>query len=382
MLKTVLVPLDGSELAARAIPYALYLALHANARIVLTRSVVTGPVRPAQESSLEARDAEIELSQAAAYLMRTHLPVEWLIMNEIPGRGIALAAQERQADLIVMSTHGRTGPGRWVYGSVAHDVLQLAPTPTLLIPAGATFNWPAESHSLRMVVPVDGSLLAADALQLGKQLAAAMGGEITLVEAVPPRDPALLVAGPVAEYDAQQELEAARDHVVGLVSNLSQQSIQSSAMVEIGDPAEVILRACRQRRAHLIVMATHSRGFAWRLLMGSVADAILRRTHLPLLLVHPRPVHAGSHETGPSTRQVAHPTPVAVQMTTEEIAVTRAALEAFVDRGRMADRLEAPAHELLYRLSRMPEPAAVDQELESNSHLHILAAHRSPGDWE
>lgn len=140
MIKKILVPLDGSKLAEKALPYAEALAEKLEAELILTwvlhpLIVMSDYGASSYETiiSLEKNEATQYLTTTQIELQKQHLPVR---INILEGHAadaiIELACQER-VGLIVMSTHGRSGLSRWVHGSVATKVLQQAPCPVFLV---------------------------------------------------------------------------------------------------------------------------------------------------------------------------------------------------------------------------------------------------------
>src|SRR4051812_34341854 len=118
MYRTILVPLDGSQLAERALPYAQTLAKVHNARLLLVRAVPGSPAHGVDHGSADAspvRDAEQYLSDIATGVARPFV-VETAVFPGNPADSIVEEIGLRQVDLVVMSTHGRSGLGRWVYG--------------------------------------------------------------------------------------------------------------------------------------------------------------------------------------------------------------------------------------------------------------------------
>jgi len=146
MYQEIIVPLDGSELAEKAIPYAAELARKFGSRITLLSIIepvvvysqpgVVGPVVSV------AVEVDQEIITMGNYLARIEefLQAEGINTRKVVRQGDAATqicdyAKEINADLIVMSTHGRSGFRRWVYGSVADKVLRGAEVPVLLIRA-------------------------------------------------------------------------------------------------------------------------------------------------------------------------------------------------------------------------------------------------------
>ena len=138
MLSSILVPLDGSELAERALPYATALAHRAEGRLLLPRAVQTHTLPgadPGPAWAVATERANAALHALAERLKGDGLQVGPHVSEDDAAHAILDAAGRQHAGLVVMSTHGRTGLGRWVYGSVADEVLRHAPCPVLLVPA-------------------------------------------------------------------------------------------------------------------------------------------------------------------------------------------------------------------------------------------------------
>ena len=135
MYRTILIPVDDSPLGECPLPYARLIARAAGAPIKLIEVVP----RPAKASA-QLQAGELELHHAVetylSDLVRRaagDLDVEPVVVAGDPAKEIVKAAQQYQADLIILSTHGRSGFGRWIYGSVADAVLRQAPMPVLLV---------------------------------------------------------------------------------------------------------------------------------------------------------------------------------------------------------------------------------------------------------
>lgn len=141
MYKNILVPLDGSLLAEAALPHAQGVALSDDAHIFLLRVAIN----PAAEFSfsdpslasdliatMEAETLEY-LQSIRARLQRAGFRTSFLIREGPIAETIMDIADEVQADIIVMSSHGRSGVSRWVLGSIADRVVSHSTIPILLI---------------------------------------------------------------------------------------------------------------------------------------------------------------------------------------------------------------------------------------------------------
>ena len=136
-LETLIVPLDGSELAAAALPRAADLALNAGARMILIRATQASTfpgADPVEAQVLAVREAEAYLGGVATEMRALGVKdVQCSVWYGPPAPAIVDAAALHRADLIVMTTHGRGGLGRLVMGSVAASVVHATTTPILLL---------------------------------------------------------------------------------------------------------------------------------------------------------------------------------------------------------------------------------------------------------
>jgi nucleotide-binding universal stress UspA family protein len=188
MLSTIVVPLDGSDFAAHALVHATALAGSSGTKLVLMR-VLPEHGRGSGIDAMEA--ARSALSLDAEALRAAGPPVDVVVRRARPihpddvaravadlarnvyadevARAITDLADEQQAELIVMSTHVRSGLGRWAYGRVPDSVLAHASTPVLLLPPHAERPLPTD-RPLRLLVPFDGSALAERAIEAAERL--------------------------------------------------------------------------------------------------------------------------------------------------------------------------------------------------------------------
>jgi nucleotide-binding universal stress UspA family protein len=277
MLTQILVPLDGSPLADRALPYAVALGRATGARLTLLHVTATSEA----EEAAAALDARAEQVRAGGVIVDARV---YLIADGQVADAILRVAREDAADLIVMSTHGRSGIGRWIYGSVADRVLGLAQTPVLLVPAGCTHTWPTD-RPLRVLVPLDGSALADEALHWAVALADVLKADLHLLQAVEP--PTYLTTEGVMLSDPEPLLAEARRYLEGVAETLRRPERRVSFEAVSGWPAQEIAAVARQAGVDLIVMATHGRTGLARLVLGSVATGTVQRATVPVLLVRP-----------------------------------------------------------------------------------------------
>ena len=294
MLKTILVPLDGSALAERSLSLATALSIPTAAHLLLVR--VSAGKAPADDGA----PLGTYLEKTAADLRDRGFRVDTAELNGEPvARTISEAAREHPADLIVMTTHGRTGPTRWVLGSVAEALVTCSPVPILLQRA-----WDPDRRAIllgdqpKLLVPVDGSRFSEAVLPAALALADDLGAEILLVRVDQQAHDILRAEEDVATSIGKQEYHAVgaiRDYLDGLAARMRTDSgVPISCQVERGDPATAIIGAAEEAHAALVLMATHGRSGFQRMALGSVADRVLQHGRAPLVLVHPIPVPSPS----------------------------------------------------------------------------------------
>jgi nucleotide-binding universal stress UspA family protein len=177
-----------------------------------------------------------------------------------------------------------------VLGSIAAKVLYATPRPLLLLRAyeGTGASVPKGSYRT-IVVPLDGSAFAEQALGHAQTIAAASGADLVLVAVVPAVDDIGLAEAGVVPYWVEAERQAEHDRVehylAHLADRLAAEGLRVHTRLAVGAPAEAILTAAAPASADLIVMATHGRSGVSRLWLGSVAAKVAQGAEVPLLLV-------------------------------------------------------------------------------------------------
>jgi len=290
MFDTVLVPLDGSDAADAAIPFARllpaarYRLLRVEPDIEGVLGALAGIERDAWRRREEAT-AQEELERSAAALAGR--PVEPIVVfADDPADAILDAATD--ADLVVMTTHGRGAVGRLLSGAVADRVARHAGVPVLLVRPGE-----APVATPRIVVPLDGSTLAEDALTAAAALGVALGAPLHLIRVVDQDDVLRLLrvwrmAGQAIDdtgYDRARVAceEEARSYLADQATRLADQGLPVTTEVETGTPSFELLEAIEP--GDIVVMSSHGRGGIRRWLIGSVADKLVRDGSAPVLLV-------------------------------------------------------------------------------------------------
>ena len=303
--KHILVPLDGSELAEKAIQPALRVANSMaereggktgdGVRLVLLR-VVSPVMLVAADPLLYDEMTRLNIDEAQAYLntVLIALPagdaqIETRVLSGPPADSIVLFAEDNQVDLIIMSSHGRTGSSRWVYGSVAEKVLHHAPCATVIIRSHVSIEM---FQNRKILVPLDGSPLAERALEPALSLAKAVDSDVILLRVVTGRDvvpEALTPTGDNLDPETNELTASERDEAEAYLQSIFRdrpnQHLFFDVQTTTGDIAEAIVAYVEKHHVDLIVMSSHGRSGLGRWLHGSVAEKVLRGADCATMII-------------------------------------------------------------------------------------------------
>lgn len=307
MFTKVLVPLDRSALAEQALGQAVAIAsaAHASIDVVLVHEPLTMAGFGDAPWNAEQLDEEQKYVQTIANELAkaATIPVTYAVMRGEAVDMICKRAKDVGADLVVMTSHGRTGFSRAWLGSIADGVLRHATIPVLMLRASEAKHdrFAAVPLFQRILVPTDGSSFAGATLSSTAALARCADAKVTLLRVVQPvplmtLDVDLATgigSGMPFGYSPQLEDSVATEQVVKDVKEqlaeaaqrlLEREGIKADHQVVVsGQIAQAILDFAHAHDMHLIAMSTHGRG-ASRLLVGSVADKVIRASGLPVLL--------------------------------------------------------------------------------------------------
>ncbi len=291
--RKILIPLDSSPLAEQVFAYVQQLASPTTTELILV--TIAEPLRfvpYADELSLPV-SMEPVLANAESYLARQYEQWQSLGYQVHTQLGEGDAAQEilriaesSGADLIAMTTHGRSGFERWSLGSVAERVIQGAKLPVLLVREAMEVSG---GQLQRLLVPLDGSPLAEQVLPQAQALAQATGAQILLLQVIQSLDEGnqkILFKGK-AQVDALYKnwCAGAEKYLCEVVQGLKEAGISTDYQVLFGDPDKVICSTVTDESVDLIVMSTHGRSGLSRWYYGSVANKVMRNVTAPLLLL-------------------------------------------------------------------------------------------------
>lgn len=304
MYSSILLPLDGSSFAEEAVPLAARAARAFGADLHMVHVIrpMPGEGGGSAEADLnwrsEVREAATgALSEIAGRLRQDGVSATAVVREgEVVGELMA-SIEEHDADLVVMTTHGAGGFRRWWLGSVADSLLRKSRVPILLVrPWDDTRDRPSDEPRFRTIlVPVDGSAASETALESAVFLARTGGASrIVLVRVVPsPLDVGSLYGIPRVQQGreaARERKEEARTYLDSLAETVRRDVGEDGLelrVMEASSAAEGIIEAARLVSADLVVLSSRGRGGLGRIVLGSVADKVIRGSTPPALVVHP-----------------------------------------------------------------------------------------------
>jgi nucleotide-binding universal stress UspA family protein len=286
----ILVATDFSSTADSAEKLAFQLArlLGAELHLVHVRVILEDPLM-AEEQQLEMErlmSSADDATQETFAKGRTGEPgisVETHLVRSISAaEAIVETASELDCDLIVMGTHGRRGIKHLLLGSVAENVVRSIDIPVLTVRPG--IELPAQGPK-RILVAHDFSERSATAIRAARDWAEVFDGEITLLHVVEP-----------VVYPEFYAINALSDDVMTRLRDRATEALDEAAreilgnlpvntVVLIGRAADTIINEAQPESFDLVIMGTRGLTGLEQLVLGSVAEAVLRRCPVPLLTV-------------------------------------------------------------------------------------------------
>jgi nucleotide-binding universal stress UspA family protein len=298
MASLIIVPLDGSSFAESALPSAFKLARAWNAEIELVTVHQPIPMPGVDHGLWDTGSREAAQGYLADVVTRIKdevgMDVASTVLVSIAAEALENHARSKQADLMVMTTHGRGPLSRMWLGSVTDRVVRRSPTPVLVVRPGEGEK-PDLSREItfdRILVPVDGSeegdAILTPALALGK----ACDSNFVLLQ----------VCGYTEEFASsflphtvrlnqqafEEERKKAESDIGARVERLTAEGVEVTGEVVLdNNPARGVLHFAAENDIDLIAMTTHGRGPVGRMILGSVTDKVLRGSHHPVLICRP-----------------------------------------------------------------------------------------------
>lgn len=303
MYRSILVPLDGSTFGEHALPVARGIAHQTGANLRLVYVYVPFSQMYLEDKAVLEAVTQIKEHQRA-YLDEmakrlaadSEISVTATMLDGKPGQVAETLIDyvvATQIDLIVLTTHGYGTLARFWLGSIADKLIRQAPKPILLVRSKeeAPLYFSREQVFQHILIPLDGSTLAEQILEHAVALGQPMQAKYRLLRVLEPIPP---IGYPSIPLDLDPQIRGrieaeAQAYLDGIAEQLRGRSFQVQTQLVIHQqPAIAILEDAKQNGVDLIAMETHGRGGLKRLLIGSVADKVLRGSPVPVLLHHPQ----------------------------------------------------------------------------------------------
>lgn len=300
MYQTLLVPFDGSDFSARALSVATVLALRTRATVHVAMVHDPSAYIPfvPGEVAVPAYDAEVVSDRKSSDQAKLEAAVADLTSRGVRATAVALEGtvveslieygQQVAAELTIMTTHGRSGFARLRLGSVAAAYLTRATTPVFLV-RGTDDGSVASLPTAPVLCPLDGSEFAERMLPHAAAFADACGLTLSLVSIVTPHAVSLAPFGTDAILADPAVLEQEEQDRSAYLANLAKSCPPGTTTQCILDMStgRAILEAATSIGAGVIALATHGRTGLSRMVLGSVADEVIKHATLPVLVYRP-----------------------------------------------------------------------------------------------
>ena len=302
MYQTILVPHDGSEAGARALPIAASIAKATGARIYLLMvhdpsmfipfvpGEVAVPVYDATVVSEQRHRDEMDMKRIVESMQGQGFEVAGTVLEGTVVETIAEHAIAIGADITIMSTHGRSGFNRLRLGSVANSFITRTATPTLLVRVTEDNSVAPQIHpGGTLLCPLDGSSFAEQMLPHAKRFAKSLGLHIELISVTTPAAIPMAPFGTEALIADPRDLQNQEDNRAHYLKRIAETLPAGTTTRVITDMAvgNAICQAISESKPAAVAIATHGRGGLMRMMLGSVADEVLRGGSVPVLVYKP-----------------------------------------------------------------------------------------------
>lgn len=291
-MTAILVPMDGDSPSETALDYALTEFPDADITVVH----VIGVVDTAEEAQRASGDRRSQLERAQAdaedlfeTVERRAAEADVDVTTETafgpPSRTIADLA--KGFDRIVMGEHGRSGSREILLGSVAETVVSRSPVPVTVVHGEAR-----QRPNRRFLVPVDGSPLSRQALEY--VLTEHDPEAVTVLHVIDPSEPAFSALEEVdvreqpihgSEEWYERAETAAEELLADVCRETPMDDVDVETVIEVGEPPQVIVDRAEAGDFDHVLLGSHGRTGLDRLLLGSVAERVARRSPVPVTVV-------------------------------------------------------------------------------------------------
>ena len=296
-LENILVPVDFSQPASKALRYGISLAAQFRARLVLAHVVPSlamfdygSPERIQELEKLAFEDARKSLDQSVPEDYRNLVNIHPIIKGGDVREELLRIIHDEKIDLVVMGSHGRRNIERFFLGSTTEHMLRKVPVPILtvsrIIP-GHEIHAPGAVPIRRIVYAVDLSENTEIGLRYSAELARTFEAQLELVHAIDPLETGQWgteLPGSLP-FDLSAIQDMARERLQQIVKGAEIEDVKVNISVLVGTPHITIIRFADEVHADLIVQNLKSKGVLERVMLGATAERVIRASHIPVLSI-------------------------------------------------------------------------------------------------
>lgn len=283
----ILVPLDGSILAERVVPAALFIAEAMSGSVTLLTVVAkkSGSDVDLMRQAIQTGtyEADLYLRSVKKRYLPSLIPIETAVISGKPDKNIITYAAEHDFDLIIMSTHGRSGMTRWSFGRTADKVLRRAPCPAVILRSEYDIR---PDQFKRVLLPLDGSPLAERVLEPAIEMVRVLAVELFLIHAV--EKGSFYGFGHNEDYIEEERVNA-QTYLAELRDRAIPQEVIVQTQVAVGSAADVIVDYAENEEIDLIIVSSRGDSGFDNWMFGSVAEKIMEGAPCAILVIRQEP---------------------------------------------------------------------------------------------
>lgn len=287
MWKKILVPLDGSDLAELALPYAEELANAFKSEVILLH--VSDPSEDHYRHM-----HELYVKEVADRVKERIKRVSPVVVTGKPADEIVRYADKNEVELVIITSHGRSGVMSWATGSIASRLLQGIRQPVLLVRVARPKRKRKvlrETLLNRILLPLDGSEAGEAAVGYVGELMSRLGVELTLFGVISSGQHIRTVGGLDYIHYPQEQLEIfkkeAKEYLDGVYRRLKRRKGTVKVVLKVGaeDVGQEILEYAERERVNLIAISSHGHSGIERWVFGSIANKVVQGSRAPVLVI-------------------------------------------------------------------------------------------------
>jgi nucleotide-binding universal stress UspA family protein len=286
MFEKVIVPLDGSKLAESVMPFAAMIGEAFDSEVTLVTAAETAMPNKCQFFKSYLLDIANDLK--AVVKSGTNMVAKTEVLTGKPSDEILKLADASKADLIIIAGHGASGGNALVLGNTANKVLSGLTRPVLLVKTQRDAGNDQKATIKRILVPLDGSQMSESSLKTVQPMAARLGAEIVLFQAIEPVRyvPGFETMVPNVVLPSDEEVkQSAAKYLSGIEAPINKSGVKTSIAVVADAPAEAILDYAESGDIDLIAMTTHGFSGIKRWVFGSTTEKIIQAASKPVLVI-------------------------------------------------------------------------------------------------